>query len=60
VGAVRSGHVIEAFHLIVEWAALGIEFLAAATLVRSRHPGGPAWYRPLPISARKTRRLREL
>lgn len=28
-----SGHVIETFHLIVEWAALGIELLAVAIIV---------------------------
>ena len=28
-----SGHVIETFHLIVEWAALGIEVLAVAVIV---------------------------
>jgi uncharacterized membrane protein len=33
VGAVMSGHAIETFHVIVEWAALGIEFLAVATIV---------------------------
>lgn len=28
-----SGHVIETVHLIIEWAALGIEILAVAVIV---------------------------
>lgn len=33
MGPIRSGHVIETFHLIVEWAAFGIELLAVAVIV---------------------------
>jgi uncharacterized membrane protein len=33
VGPIMSGQVIETFHLIVEWAAFGIELLAVAVIV---------------------------
>src|SRR5262249_1278508 len=33
VSPILSGHVIEAFHLIVEWAAFGIELLAVVIVV---------------------------
>jgi uncharacterized membrane protein len=33
VGPIMSGQIIETFHLIVEWAAFGIELLAVAVIV---------------------------
>ena len=33
MGPIMSGQVIETFHLIIEWAAFGIELLAVAVIV---------------------------